>query len=170
MILACDVPSESALDPEIVANAWFRDAYRAPLRRTELAMPALFFAIFGHHPAWMKLLLIARNRVAGAAGLAVPAAGAILNPQIRAGYAVGDCIGTWPIFAISENEIIAGRDNGHLDFRLSILRAADHGAFTVSTICKVHHFGGKLYLLLIIPFHKYGLRRLLATALAANRL
>jgi Protein of unknown function (DUF2867) len=40
----------------------------------------------------------------------------------------------------------------------------------VSTVCMVHNKSGRLYLSSIIPFHKFGVRRLMANALAAGRL
>ncbi len=72
----------------------------------------------------------------------------------------------------SLDEIVAGRDNRHLDFRLSVMKVP-HGGGTsvvVSTICTVHNAGGRIYLFFIAPFHKYGVRKLMATALAAGRL
>ena len=43
----------------------FHDSYRVPLVPPELGIVNIFFALFGHTPLWMKLLLIARNAVAG---------------------------------------------------------------------------------------------------------
>jgi Protein of unknown function (DUF2867) len=171
-INTCCVPRESGLDPAVVAAAYFKDAYSAPLHRAEMTMPGLFFCLFGHHPLWIKRVLILRNRIAGWCGLAVPAAADIMTPKIMSDYHVGDTIGPWPIFALSDNELVAGRDNGHLDFRLSILRITGDGAprVVVSTICSVHNLAGKAYLFFIIPFHKWGVKRLMAAAVAAGRI
>lgn len=171
-ISPCSVPQDSVLDPAAVEAAYFKDSYSAPLRNANLSMPGLFFCLFGHHPLWIKRLLILRNRIAGWCGLAVPAAVDIMSPEIRSEYHVGDTIGPWPIYALSDNELVAGRDNGHLDFRLSILRINAEGAprVVVSTICTVHNFAGKAYLFFIIPFHKWGVQRLMAAAMSAGRL
>lgn len=160
------------LDPAMVAAAFFKDSYSAPLCNANVSMPELFFHLFGHHPLWIKRLLILRNRIASWCGLAVPAAADIMTPQIKNDYHVGDIIGPWPIFALSDNELVAGRDNGHLDFRLSILRISAEGAprVVVSTICSVHNFAGKAYLFFIIPFHKWGVQRLIKAAVLAGRL
>ena len=87
-------------------------------------------------------------------------------------YKVGDTIGPWPIFALSATELIAGRDNSHLDFRLSVLRAQEEykPVVIVSTICNVHNLYGKIYLFFIIPFHKWGVQKLIARAVEAGRL
>jgi hypothetical protein len=171
-IVACDLPSTSVLDRRMVDAAWFRDSYRAPLRGDHATMPAIFFSLFGHHPRWIKAALLTRNRIASWCGLAVPPPLSITDPTIKDSYQVGDTIGPWPIYALSEIELVAGRDNHHLDFRLSLLRMTRDGApeIVVSTICNVHGWAGKLYLFCIIPFHKWGVKHLMANAVEAGRL
>ena len=121
-VVECDVPSGSALSRELIERAYFRDSYRAPLSRTELGIVDIFFGIFAHHPLWMKLLLIVRNKVASLAGLDAPTASEILHVEMKNRYAVGEKIGVWPIFSLSDDEIVAGRNNKHMDFRLSVLK------------------------------------------------
>ena len=167
----CDVPSSSALGRDLIRSAYFHDSYRVPLARRGLTMVEIFFALFGHTPRWMKALLITRNAIARCFGLEAPTVAEILKPAVRTSYSVGDKIGPWPIFFIGDNEIVAGRNNKHLDFRLSVLRVADGDAesVVVSTICSVHN-AGKIYLFFIVPFHRTGVRSLLSNALAAKRL
>ena len=171
-VIECDVPSGSMLSLEVIEHAYFRDSYRAPLSRMELGIVDIFFAIFAHHPLWMKLLLIVRNKVAALAGLEAPTTSEILHIETKDRYVVGEKIGVWPIFSISENEVVAGRNNKHMDFRLSVLKVRnDHGtSVVVSTICTVHNLSGKIYLFFVVPFHRYGVQRLMANALAARRL
>jgi hypothetical protein len=171
-VVECDVPSDSMLSRELVERAHFRDSFRAPLSRTDLGVTDIFLAIFAHHPLWMKLLLIARNRAASLAGLSAPTASEILHPDVKDRYIVGDKIGVWPIFSLSAEEVVAGRDNKHLDFRVSVLKVPDGegSSVVVSTVCAIHNDFGKLYLFFVVPFHRYGVRKLMANALAARRL
>ena len=171
-VVECDVPSGSTLNREFIEHAYFRDSYRAPLSRRELGIIDIFFGIFAHHPLWMKLLLIVRNKIASLAGLDAPTASEILHLEIKDHYAVGEKIGVWPIFSLSEDEVVAGRNNKHMDFRLSVLKVTDgdRASVVVSTICTVHNLFGKLYLFFVVPFHRYGIRKLMASALAAGRL
>jgi len=171
-VVECDVPSGSMLSREFIEHAYFHDSYRAPLSRRELGIIDVFFGIFAHHPLWMKLLLIVRNKLASLAGLDAPTASEFLHVEIKDSYVVGEKIGVWPIFWLSENEIVAGRNNKHLDFRLSVLKVfdGDETSVVVSTICAAHNLSGKLYLFLVVPFHRYGVRKLMASALAARRL
>ena len=85
---------------------------------------------------------------------------------------MGEKIGGWPIFALSDRELIAGRDNTHLDFRLSILRVSEGDAerVVVSTVCVVHNVFGKVYLFVITPFHQRGICWLMRAAIHAGRL
>ena len=166
------VPSVSLLGTQTVVAASFKDSYSAPLTRGGVGPVDLFHSLFGHRPGWMKALLIARNTVAGWCGLEVPTVADIRNVEIRDHYAVGDKIGPWPIFALTETELIAGRDNPHLNFRLSVLTRTVDGVphVFVSTICLVNHWSGRLYLFFIVPFHRWGVRQLVENAVAAGRL
>jgi hypothetical protein len=171
-VVECDVPSGSMLSHELIERAYFRDSYRVPLSRRELGIIDIFFGIFAHRPLWMKLLLIVRNKVASLIGLDAPTASEILHVEIKDRYVVGEKIGVWPIFWLSDDEVIAGRNNKHMDFRLSVLKVSDSDrtSVVVSTVCTVHNLSGKLYLLFVAPFHRYGVRKLMANALAARRL
>jgi hypothetical protein len=171
-VVECDVPSGSALSRDLIRNAYFHDSYRARLARPELGIVDIFFALFGHAPLWMKLLLIVRNAAARLVGLEAPTVAEIMQPKVQKAYGVGDKIGPWPIFFIGGNEIVAGRNNKHMDFRLSVLKAADGDttSVVVSTICTVHNLFGKIYLFVIVPFHRSGVKSLMRNAVAAKRL
>lgn len=165
------IPVESSLARSDLEFAWFSDSYQADLTKPTISVADLFEAVFGHHPRWIKALLILRNRIARGAGLAVASDAAIWNFERRAYYEAGDAIGPWPIFHLSERELIAGRDNAHLDFRVSVLKLeAPIPAVAVSTICNVHNRFGKLYLFFIVPFHRRGMRQLMRRAISAGRL
>jgi Protein of unknown function (DUF2867) len=95
-----------------------------------------------------------------------------LNIEKRDRNIVGKKIGPWPIFFLGPDELVAGRDNKHMDFRLSIMKVRDGSgpSVVVSTLCMVHNRFGRYYLSSITPLHKFGLRKLITSALAAGRL
>ena len=68
-VVECDVPAGGALGRELIERADFRDAYRVPLRRPDLGVVDIFFGVFAHRPAWMNLMLIARNEAAASPAL-----------------------------------------------------------------------------------------------------
>lgn len=172
----CDVPLSSVIDRFVIESAYFRDSYRAPLQLPEATVVDIFMSVFGHHPLWMKFALILRNRIAAMCGLDAPNTSEIMNAQVQSTYQVGDKIGPWPIFALTRNELVAGRNNKHLDFRLSILKEPHResdgqpASTVISTICTVHNLSGKLYLFFIVPFHKWGVKKLISRAISAGRL
>jgi hypothetical protein len=171
-VIECDIPSSSALSRNLIENAYFHDTYRAPLTRPELGIVDIYAAILGHSPLILKLLLIARNAIVRPFGLKAPTATDIMRGGFKTGHAVGDTIGRWRIFFISDDEIIAGVDDKHQDFRVSVLRVrcAETTSVVMTTICTVHNSFGKIYLFFVVPFHRYGVRRLMSNAVAAQRL
>jgi Protein of unknown function (DUF2867) len=171
-VVKCDVPTISVLDRRLVDAAYFKDAYRAPVRLSPMSVISIFQAIFAHYPMWIKVVLITRNWLAALCGLDAPTTAEIMHFQSKSSYKVGDKIGAWPIFYLSETELVAGRDDKHLDFRLSIVKETDGQTTSavVSTICTVHNVYGKVYLFFIVPFHKWGVQKLINRAIDAQRL
>ena len=172
VVTSCEIPAASVLSAADILAAHYWDAYRVPLRHTSTDVVDVFFAILGHHPLWMKRTLITRNRVAAWAGLVVPTAQEILHPQRRPHYTVGDKIGPWPIFSLRPHELLAGHDDLHQDFRLSVLIEAQDGqrSAVMSTVCKTHNAYGRAYLACITPFHSRAVPWLMQRAAAAGRL
>ena len=171
-VIECDIPCSSALSRTLIENAYFHDCYRAPLARPELGIVDIYSAIFAHAPLMLKWLLIARNAMVRPFGLKAPTSAEIMHGGFKTGHAVGETIGRWRIFFISDDEIIAGGDDKHQDFRVSVLRERGAGtaSVVVTTICTVHNAFGKIYLFFVVPFHRYGVRKLMSNALAAQRL
>ncbi len=171
-VVPCPLPDGSVLDRCWVGIATYRDAYRVSLARGDTTVVDIFFAVFGHHPTWLKAVLLARHRVGAWFGLDAASAADILRPQQAQSYRVGQQIGPWPIFFLSDAELVAGRDNKHLDFRLSVHKEIDATSTTVivSTVCIAHNAAGRAYLRAITPFHAWGLQRLIKRAIQAGRL
>ncbi len=174
-VLECKFPLESELTQASLPSAFFHDSYRVRLNQTNNSsshMIELFFAVFGHHPWWIKLVLLSRSFVAKQFGLETPSVSDILHSAVKPTYSIGDTIGPWPIFSKTTRELIVGRDNRHLDFRLSLLkRTIDQcEELVISTTCKVHNRFGKVYLFFVVPFHKWGVKTLIRRAVQQQRL
>lgn len=60
-------------------------------------------------------------------------------------------LGPFPVEHETETEIIAGFDDKHLNFRISILQHQDH--IHLATWVRPHNTAGQVYLKLIMPFH-----------------
>lgn len=168
----CALPTNSVLERELVESAFFTDSYCVSLTHPNASVVDIFFAVFGHHPAWLKALLLARHRVGTWFGLKGASWAQVMNPTRAASYRAGENIGPWPIYFIGESELVAGRDDKHLDFRLSVLKAGAGQTPTVivSTVCRTHNWVGRLYLRAVTPFHMWGVQRLLREASREGRL
>jgi len=68
----------------------------------------------------------------------------------------GDWIGFFRVYQCSEDEIIIGADDRHLDVRVSFLRTInDKTTFlTVSTFVRLNNLLGKIYFAVIKHFHR----------------
>ena len=104
-------------------------------------------------PPWARMLVVLRNLLLRPFGL------------LTEGPGEGEKLGLFPITAETPDEVIAGFDDRHLDFRVSV-RSAD-GQVSLATWVHPHNMGGRIYLAVIMPFHiliaRNALKRVAAT-------
>lgn len=96
-------------------------------------------AIIVDFPGWVRALLRLRRIATVPFGLD------------NDGPDVADKIGPFPVEHDDGRELIAGFDDRHLDFRVSVM--SDGGRVSLATWVHPHNFGGRLYLAAILPFH-----------------
>jgi hypothetical protein len=171
-VAPCALPTNTMVERELVEGACFTDSYSVPLTHANASVVDIFFAVFGHHPPWLKAILLARHRVGSWVGLKGASSAEVMSPTRSASYCAGQNMGPWPIYFISECELVAGRNNKHLDFRLSVLKAGigPRPSVIVSTVCRTHNGFGRAYLRAVTPFHIWGVQRLLRKASELGRL
>ncbi len=164
-------PPESAFLRDL-GGFYYWDSYEAPLRRGDLAMHEIYLALFAHHPRWALWLLNLRDRIVAPFGLRPADAAGPGAVEIKPAYAVGEKIARFVLFGQSDREIVAGGDDKHLDFRVSVRKLTERGTTRValSTVVTPHNPFGKAYLFAILPFHRLGVRTLLSNAVAAGRI
>lgn len=90
-------------------------------------------------PYWARLLLLIRRIVTTPFGLD------------NDGPATADRVGIFPVESETATELIAGFDDKHLDFRVSVLAHDDK--ISLATWAAPHNVGGRIYLAAIMPFH-----------------
>ncbi len=162
-------PPPSAFLPDLRSFPYW-DSYEAPLDRGDLAMHDLYLALFAHHPPWANGLLRLRDTIVRPLGLK-PAMPRDSRPiEIKSAYRPGDLIGRFVLFAQNDSELVAGADDRHLDFRVAVHKLADPARVVLSTVVRPHNRLGRTYLSAILPFHRFGIRMLLANAVTAGRL
>jgi hypothetical protein len=94
-VAPCPLPTDTALDRELVERAFFTDSYQVSLTHSSATVVDIFFAVFGHHPLWLKAVLLVRHRVGAWLGLQAASTAEVMNPSRAASYRVGQHIGPW---------------------------------------------------------------------------
>ena len=154
-VVATTVPADSALQSWL-ADADFYDAYEAPLPLGVVtASPTeVFLHSSRATPPWINRLMRIRNRVVRLFGLKdVGEMAADVRPADA--YQVGDRIGIFSIVGKTENELLLGIDDHHLDVRVSIMKSFRNGLphYVVSTVVHVHNLLGRLYMVPVSRIH-----------------
>lgn len=152
-------PSDSLIAAAF-ARIDYQDAYLGEIRASgQLTPEDVFKAFFTAGPRWISSLLELRNRITRRFGLKAPVRG---REEILRGLRVevGQAVGLFRIFAISEQEILAGEDDRHLDFRVSYylqppLTPGGSYRLTLSTAVQINQALGKAYFLVVKPFHRF---------------
>lgn len=128
------LPTCSALNQRRVPDD-FLDCYTVAA-----AMPVREAAnIITDFPAWARFLLLIRRIVTAPFGLD------------NDGPDVPDRVGIFPVESETPEEIIAGFDDKHLNFRVAVLALDD--TISLATWVHPHNIGGRVYLAAIMPFH-----------------
>jgi len=90
-------------------------------------------------PGWARKLMTLRNLLVLPFGLKTD------------GGDIQDRVGIFPVTSETPDEVIAGFDDWHLNFRVSVL--ARDGRVSLATWVHRNNLVGRLYLATILPFH-----------------
>jgi hypothetical protein len=136
-------------------SANLADAFAVQLPLSASSDPELLARfIFSHQPAWIGKLTSVRDAIVAGFGLKTAKHLATLANDTKARR-----VGIFKIYSTGKKEIILGEDDKHLDFRVSVLcsdsAVSDGGRqLTVSTVVHCHNLLGRVYILIIAPFHR----------------
>lgn len=115
---------------------------------------------FSSGPTWTDNLFAVRNKVVGLFGLKTP--GQVSDRQALLDNFKcerGERLGLFKVFDKTENEVVLGEDDKHLNFRVSlfldeVLEDRERKNLTITTTVKFNNSFGRLYFLPVRPFHK----------------
>ncbi len=159
------VPEESALRP-LVSRAFFSDAFVAPLHDATLTPTEVFLRTLRATPGWVRLLMALRNRIARRLGLKAvgPPPGA--REKSAGAYRIGDRIGIFSIVGQTQNELVMGIDDSHLDVRVSVMKALDRvkPSYVISTVVTVHNALGRAYMAPVERVHPFVVKAMMRRA------
>jgi hypothetical protein len=119
-------------------------------------------------PAWVGTLMALRNRVVRQLGLKDVGAMHGATDKPAEAYRVGDRLGIFSIIGETENELLLGIDDHHLDVRVSVLKSERDGrpSYVVSTVVHVHNRLGHIYMAPVVRFHPLVVRSMMRRSVA----
>ena len=131
----------------LLAGAQFADAYRVALDGTTLDARRAVEKIFARRPRWVEMLLRLRNTIVAPFGLKSSGA---QEP------APGGMIGLFPVLSETPKRLVAGFNDRHLDFRVvvDVVPVGSGQQVTMTTLVLTHNLLGRVYLAVIMPFHR----------------
>lgn len=132
----------------------YLDSYAALLDKSDMTIEQIGRAFFSASPIWVDRLLETRNRMVKMIGLKISGAGTKEEVLKNFNCEVGESVALFHVLAKTENEVIFGEDDKHLDFRVSLFLDRAQNLLTVSTLVKIHNNLGRLYMFGVKPFHK----------------
>lgn len=139
----------------------YTDSYRGHLL-TERTISSTYLAkaFFQGGPDWVEKLFAFRNRVVKLFGLKTPLDSQDKKRLLEKFKAEpGEQLGLFKVFEKTEQEVILGEDDKHLNFRVSLLIDTEGNdpkkkELTISTAVVFNNWLGKLYFLPVRPFHR----------------
>jgi hypothetical protein len=120
--------------------------------QTSYSAKELACMIFEEQPGWIRFLMDLRNRIVSPLGLKTGHEKVFqLDDAANSDQSNDSTVGLFQIFQQSEDEILLGADDWHLDFRVSIQKL--QGQVQLASWVRPHNWIGQAYLMLIMPFH-----------------
>src|ERR1700759_2443865 len=150
MIRVQEVAPEIDASP-LLSGAQFIDAFRVDLEGRAIDARNAAERMMGHSPPWIEALLTLRNVLVAPFGL---------KTSGKSEIPARETIGLFPILTQTPDRLVAGFNDKHLDFRVVIdVVASEAGAASAqqgpaTTVGRTHNLFGRIYLAVIMPFHR----------------
>ncbi|MHA7108610.1 DUF2867 domain-containing protein [Sunxiuqinia elliptica] len=118
-------------------------------------------------PAWIDTLMAIRDQLVKLVGLKTSDLHKAKQQELdELKFEPGEQLGIFKLYARSENELILGKDDKHLDFRVSLLLDRPNAETTqkkiaITTAVQFNNLFGRIYFVPVKPFHQLIVRRML---------
>lgn len=145
--------------PALEAADW-SDRFEVLVTKNPGSAESVGRRMFTQMPFWVRPLLALRNILVMPLGLKDTKAKD--SSSEKSGEQM---IGFFPIVFNSQQHVVLGFDDRHLDFRVVVDNVALPGGqfrIGVQTVIRRHNFVGRFYLFLILPFHRMIVRASMA--------
>lgn len=159
MVSAIEVPPE--LPNDALQDADWADAFELKLPKDKRTARHIASVTLGASPKWLQVMLSIRN------GLVAPFG---LKPGKETSDQPDNSIGFFPVIEETDERIVVGLDDRHLDFRIvvELTHVQEITKVLMTTVIRRHNIFGKAYLAVVSPFHKLILPRVMSQAVLAK--
>ena len=140
-----EVPSKVDRDA-LLTGAEFADAFCIEVADTGINARRAAERMVNRQPRWVETLMSLRNFLVTPLGLKTSGAGA----------GTRDMIGMFPVVSDTPDRRVAGFNDRHLDFRLvvDVTTSGEAKLVTATTLVRTNNRLGRIYLAIIMPFHR----------------
>lgn len=155
---ATPVPAESAINSHL-PGASFYDCYSIDAAGARLTALEYFLRAIAQTPPWVERLMLLRNKVVRFFGLKdLGGLGGFDTSKPASAYVPGDRVGIFTLIASTDDEVLLGDSDKHLNVVLAVFRhppaAEAVQTISITTVVHVHNWLGRLYMLPVKPMHK----------------
>ena len=140
----CAVPAKALT---FLKGADYSDAFEVELDGQMNALEAAR-KLMSHTPRWVSPLIGLRNILMRPFGL-VSSTNTVAGPAGKVGF--------FPVLDVTDNCVVMGLNDKHLDFRLVVTvwpQGMNHTHVVVSNVLKRYNLLGRIYLAAVLPFHR----------------
>lgn len=132
---------------QLLPGAQFADTFRIATDDSTLTARQAAERMFSRSPRWIAALMTLRNSVVKPFGLKTPS-------HTRA--IAANSVGAFPVISETPQRLVAGFDDRHLDFRVivDVSGTVPGRQVAATTLVKTHNLSGRIYLNVIMPFHR----------------
>lgn len=154
------IPSRSILKKN-EATFHYIDSFQSPIleKGQNVDIDEFVQLFLSSGPKWADTLFKVRNNAVRLFGLKVSSAADRQKKVDTSMLKVGEQVGIFRLFEKTENEVILGEDDKHLNFRVSLLidqytNGSNKKRLSITTAVRFNNAFGRIYFLPVKPFHK----------------
>jgi len=120
--------------------------------------------IFNTSPKWLELLLKLRNNLVKIIGLKTS-----IPKDYNETFKVGGYVKFFKIYSISNNQVVLGANDSHLNFRAIVeIDTSRNYNIKVITLVQFNNKKGEFYMNIIKPFHRLVVKKMVKNAFKSN--
>ncbi|WP_437880831.1 DUF2867 domain-containing protein [Pseudomonas sp. LRF_L74] len=150
------IPADSRI-ARFLPDAGFHDCHALTIPPVQGSALALYLRTVSLTPGWINALMGLRNRLVSLVGLKNLGHLGDIDPYKPASaYRVGDRVGIFTLVHLSEEEVILGDSDRHLDVWVSFSKQLGSAGerLAVSTVVHLNNRLGRLYMRFVAPLHR----------------